>query len=27
LPKTIRPKLEGDWARGAFKIFGTPVYF
>ena len=27
LPKTIRPKLEGDWARGAFKIFGTPYVF
>ena len=23
----LRPKLEGDWARGAFKIFGTPYVF
>jgi len=23
----LRPKLEGDWARAAFKIFGTPYVF
>jgi len=23
----LRPKLEGDWARGTFKIFGTPYVF
>jgi len=23
----LRPKLEGDWARGAFKIYGTPYVF
>jgi len=23
----LRPKLDGDWARGAFKIFGTPYVF
>jgi len=22
--QSLRPKLEGDWAKGAFKIFGTP---
>ena len=28
LPKQcLRPKLWGDWARGAFKIFGTPYVF
>jgi len=23
----LRPKLEEDWAKGAFKIFGTPYVF
>ena len=28
LPKTMfKTKIEGDWARGAFKIFGTPYVF
>ena len=28
MPKTMfKTKIGGDWARGAFKIFGTPYVF